>query len=522
MYQKVTQYPNEFPTLGDLICHGVQVFDDSWSTYVPEHKDQLIQKIIDRYYFEEIGVDTPDRFVFYINAHLRNIMPYYNQLYASELIKINPLLNHSINASTRSIENLLKRVNSTNDKMAKAIRDFAGVTSGIRNADKSGEVDNTVTTNGNTTETGDVTTTGKEHGEKNTGEDFKENTTTTENGTKTTEGTEHTAGTTTGKTDEHSTVERNLEGEKIETPKTTTIKDMQYGSTEGTQKETTGSSSKNGGSTDTWTEGTTDHATTVTNTTLNETTAGGSQKDYADTPQKKLNPEAIRKDYLTNVTWTDDTSTHDSTTNQDQTYDDKLDKTHTGEGTNTETGETSEKVEGSLIKTGNDTETTTHSGEDVTSTEELETTAKDSVTNSTETVNKDVTTDETVTTNNTTTQDKKGESDKVEVEDVENKVIKNTNMNTNDNEEEVTKGVSSSKETDTSNQRTREKRNTSELTTTTEKDDTTQTTDMGETSITSGFMNVSASALLEAFRKTFLNIDNMIVEELATNFMLTM
>lgn len=78
-------------TLRELIKRGYSPFDDSWTTFIPEHKPVLCQKIIDHYYFYEIGSETPDRFKFYINEHLRLIMPYYNQLYSSELLKLEPL-----------------------------------------------------------------------------------------------------------------------------------------------------------------------------------------------------------------------------------------------------------------------------------------------------------------------------------------------------------------------------------------------------------------------------------------------
>lgn len=107
------------PTLRDLEKAGVQIFNDWWSTYIPEHRQTLERKIMHTYYFEEIGCETPDRFVHYLNTHLERIMPYYNQLYASELIKINPMLNHSIEVNGRSIENLLKKANTTDDKFAK-------------------------------------------------------------------------------------------------------------------------------------------------------------------------------------------------------------------------------------------------------------------------------------------------------------------------------------------------------------------------------------------------------------------
>lgn len=522
MYQRIGPYPNEYPTLGQLVCRGVEVFDDSWSTYVPEHKETLIRKIIDRYYFEEIGVDTPDRFIFNINAHMREIMPYYNQMYASELIKINPLLNHSINASTRTIENLLKRVNSTNDKVAKAIRDFAGVTSGLHVGDKLGNVDTTVDTTGTTKETGDVTTDVVEHGEKNTEDDFTGQTTTDETGTRDTNGTETTDSNTNGKVNETGDVSKDTVGEKVFTPQTSDIKDMQYGSTEGTKKETTGTSSTTGTTEDSWSENTKDDATTTTDTTLQEDTTGTGRKDYADTPQKNLALDKIRSDYLSNVTWTDDGTEHDSDTHQDQKYNDNLDKTHSGDGSKSETGETSEVVDGSVIKTGNDTETTTHTGEDITESEETETTTKNLQTSSTESLDKTVETDENIRDVKTGKEQKIDDRDISEVEDRETTSTKTNNLLTDDKGNEHTVGESKSKETDTTQQNTREKRNIDEVTSQTEKDDTTQTTDSGEVAVTTGFMNVSSSALLEAFRKTFLNIDQMIVDELSTNFLLTM
>lgn len=79
--------------LRSLIKLGYPIFDDSWSTFVPEHKRELCEKIKKHYWFYEIGSETPERFVFGLNEQLALIMPYYNQLYASELLKIEPLYN---------------------------------------------------------------------------------------------------------------------------------------------------------------------------------------------------------------------------------------------------------------------------------------------------------------------------------------------------------------------------------------------------------------------------------------------
>ena len=51
----------------------------------------LNNKIIEHYYFREIGFETAALFNRFLNRTMNEIMPYYNQLYESELIEFNPL-----------------------------------------------------------------------------------------------------------------------------------------------------------------------------------------------------------------------------------------------------------------------------------------------------------------------------------------------------------------------------------------------------------------------------------------------
>lgn len=57
-----------------------------------DYRNVLNKKILQHYYFGwEIGYETPQLFTYYLNQKMREIMPYYNQLYKSELIEIEPL-----------------------------------------------------------------------------------------------------------------------------------------------------------------------------------------------------------------------------------------------------------------------------------------------------------------------------------------------------------------------------------------------------------------------------------------------
>lgn len=62
------------------------IFDEAY-------RNALNDKIIGHFYFREIGLETPDLFKRFLNRKMNEIMPYYNQLYESERIKIDPLRN---------------------------------------------------------------------------------------------------------------------------------------------------------------------------------------------------------------------------------------------------------------------------------------------------------------------------------------------------------------------------------------------------------------------------------------------
>ena len=48
-------------------------------------KEEFENRFIEHYYFHEIGFETVARFKHYLRSRLRDVMPYYSQLYESEL-----------------------------------------------------------------------------------------------------------------------------------------------------------------------------------------------------------------------------------------------------------------------------------------------------------------------------------------------------------------------------------------------------------------------------------------------------
>lgn len=402
MTQRI-EFQNYAPTLGRLVERGFEPFNDWWSTYIPEHKDELCRKILHKYWFNQIGSETPERFKHYLNQQLEEIMPYYNQLYASELLKFNPLLNHALNTNERSVENLVKLANTDTTEVGEALRDFAknGNTKGKQVGNLTGVYDKTIDRDVNTQYTKDGTEDNIIDTTDNTARTIVE-----------------------AETKDHTSTD----DKTVDTTNNETVH------TEGT------------GKTDTTTKG--------------HRTASGF-KGYSDTPQKDLSKDAIRSDYLTNATWTTDTE-------------DTTGETHT-------TNEYSED------------KTTDFTGKEVTDDDQTHKEKNDKNTTDTK-----VETIHTVEDNEWHEEgDEKRQDDTVQ----NAKTVEDTTEHTETNSFE------GQKERNTNN------------TLKGVVEDTKKSTDTGSTSIAEGYMNVSASSLLNAFRETFLNIDHQIIEDLRENFM---
>lgn len=70
--------------LRELIENGVKLWDfDYPSFYTGEEKTAFEQKVIDHYYFRQIGQETTGRFLHSFRTKIREIMPYYIKLYES-------------------------------------------------------------------------------------------------------------------------------------------------------------------------------------------------------------------------------------------------------------------------------------------------------------------------------------------------------------------------------------------------------------------------------------------------------
>ena len=83
--------------VADIIAQArPKIFDFSYPIFDESYRSVLETKIIKHYYTREIGQETYGLWKLKLDTKLNEIMPYYNQLYRSELLEFNPLYNFNI------------------------------------------------------------------------------------------------------------------------------------------------------------------------------------------------------------------------------------------------------------------------------------------------------------------------------------------------------------------------------------------------------------------------------------------
>ena len=67
-----------------------KIFDAQFPIFDEKYRAVLCMKILRHYYTREIGAETVGLWQLWLNTKMREIMPYYNKLYQSELLQFDP------------------------------------------------------------------------------------------------------------------------------------------------------------------------------------------------------------------------------------------------------------------------------------------------------------------------------------------------------------------------------------------------------------------------------------------------
>lgn len=137
--------------LGRLLESHFNIGLKDYPIFDENYRQTLNEKIINHYYFREIGMETAELFKRYLNMTMCEIMPYYNQLYKSELLEFNPFYNVDKTIDYNRTGNI------TTENTGENSETFTG--------NIVGKSTTNATTNATTTESTDTTTNTTDHAE---------------------------------------------------------------------------------------------------------------------------------------------------------------------------------------------------------------------------------------------------------------------------------------------------------------------------------------------------------------------
>lgn len=102
--------------LGCLVSNGFDLGLRNYPIFDESYREQLNGKIIEHYWFREIGLETPALFKRFLNRKMNEIMPYYNQLYESTLRKFDPFSNYEMQTTGSSTSDRTENRNAKHNE----------------------------------------------------------------------------------------------------------------------------------------------------------------------------------------------------------------------------------------------------------------------------------------------------------------------------------------------------------------------------------------------------------------------
>lgn len=140
--------------IGEIIQKAIPiVFNFEFPVFDKNYRNVICTKILKHYYTREISEETVGLWKLRLDTRLNEIMPYYNQLYKSELIEFNPLYDTNLTTShnAQKDETTTRDEKDTENKTGsseytKAVADDSTTV----NATKTNNTENGTTTNNDT------------------------------------------------------------------------------------------------------------------------------------------------------------------------------------------------------------------------------------------------------------------------------------------------------------------------------------------------------------------------------------
>ena len=121
--------------LRTIVESGINIFDFPYEFYDNNKKEKFERDFIRHFYFREIGVETIDKFIFYLNDKMQTVFPYYNKLMQASEVEYD-LLDHY-----RLTETLERQIDNQTHKtgVTSSVGRFEGEQNGETQTDETGE-----------------------------------------------------------------------------------------------------------------------------------------------------------------------------------------------------------------------------------------------------------------------------------------------------------------------------------------------------------------------------------------------
>ena len=91
---KMEEWHLAYPSLG-LAASGNIMGLGAYPVFSEEYRERINRKLIQRYWFNEIGQETAGQFTWMLNESMNRVMPYYNNLYAARIDNAREFLGES-------------------------------------------------------------------------------------------------------------------------------------------------------------------------------------------------------------------------------------------------------------------------------------------------------------------------------------------------------------------------------------------------------------------------------------------
>lgn len=143
-----TPAPSDFSSVDSTIQAAIpDIFTFTFPIFDESYRVPLETKILRHYYTREIGLETVGLWRLKLETKLNEVMPYFNQLYKSELLEFNPFYDVELGTTRNNEHNQIENATENADATSKSETDTTQTTKDTIADTDNTTIDSTVTRN---------------------------------------------------------------------------------------------------------------------------------------------------------------------------------------------------------------------------------------------------------------------------------------------------------------------------------------------------------------------------------------